>query len=144
MMMVRDENSTLSILCVDDNPAVAKALETKLSRAGGFMWKGALECADGLVAECSRVCPDLVLLDVDMPGKSPFEALEELVELCPGTRAVMFSGHVRRDLVERSLDAGAWGYVSKNDGEDELIAALRRVSGGELGLSPEAERAYHS
>ena len=134
----------MSVLCVDDNAAVAEALEVKVGRTEGFEWKGALPRADDLVAVCLRERPMLVLLDVDMPGRDPFEALAELVEKCPETRVVMFSGHVRRDLVTRAVDAGAWGYVSKNDGEEELVAALRRVAAGELALSPEAKRMFSS
>lgn len=132
----------LTVMCVDDNPAVARALQTKLMRVGGFEWLGSLPSADELLDACRDGCPDIVLLDVDMPGKSPFDALTELVGTCLDTRAVMFSGHVRRELVERSIDSGAWGYASKNDGEDELVAVLRRVAGGELAFSPEARRAY--
>jgi DNA-binding NarL/FixJ family response regulator len=131
-----------SIMCVDDNAAVVEAVATKLTRAGGFLWKGALSRADQLVETCMRDCPDLLILDVDMPGVDAFRALSDLVQRAPNTRAVVFSGHVRRDLIERSLDAGAWGYVSKNDGEDDLVHVLRRVAAGEMALGPEAKRLY--
>lgn len=142
-MNASQDTAGVSVLCVDDNPAVARALETKVTRSGGFIWAGTLASADEVVDACCRTCPNLVILDVDMPGISPFEAILELTERCPDTRAIMFSGHVRRDLVEQSIDAGAWGYVSKNDGEDELIRVLRRVHGGEIAFSPEAEVVYH-
>lgn len=131
-----------SILCVDDNAAVVEAVATKLTRAGGFLWKGALSRADDLLETCMRDCPDLLILDVDMPGLDAFRALSDLVRHAPNTRAVVFSGHVRRELIERSLDAGAWGYVSKNDGEDDLVLVLRRVAAGEMALGPEAKRLY--
>jgi two-component system response regulator NreC len=134
----------MSVLCVDDNVAVAEALEVKVGRAEGFEWKGTLSRADDLVDVCLRDPPMLVLLDVDMPGRDPFDALAELVEKCPDTRVLMFSGHVRRDLITRAVDAGAWGYVSKNDGENEIVTALRRVAAGELALSPEAKRMFSS
>jgi DNA-binding NarL/FixJ family response regulator len=141
-MTAPETDRTLGVLCVDDNVAVAKALEIGLTRAGGFQWKGSLTCADHLIEACIRDCPDLVLLDVDMPGRNPFEVLAELAARCPDTRTVMFSGHVRRDLIERSLDAGAWGYVSKNDSEEELVSVLRKVAAGQLGFSSEARRMY--
>jgi DNA-binding NarL/FixJ family response regulator len=46
---------------------------------------------------------------------------------------------VRRDLIDRALECGAWGYVSKGDGEAALFEAMRKAMGGELGLSPEAQ-----
>lgn len=140
--MIMKETALIKIVCVDDNPAVTSALESLLSVEKGFAWKGALANADELIQYCVNDQPDLVLLDMDMPGRNPLDAMVELVAACPGTRGLMFSGHVGRELIERSLNAGAWGYVSKNDGQDELLRALRKVAGGELGLSPEARVAY--
>lgn len=136
------DTALIKIVCVDDNSAVTAALESLLSSERGFDWKGALPSADGLIDYCVSDQPDLVLLDMDMPGRNPLDAMVELVAACPGTRGLMFSGHVGRELIERSLNAGAWGYVSKNDGPDELLRALHKVSAGELGLSPEAQMAY--
>jgi DNA-binding NarL/FixJ family response regulator len=143
-MMSNSHTAKMSVLCVDDNAAVAEALEVKLGRSEGFEWKGALRRADDLVAVCVRDRPTLVLLDVDMPGRDPFDVLAELVDRCPETRVLVFSGHVRRDLITRAIDSGAWGYVSKNDGEEEMVAALRQVAAGELALSPEAKRMFGS
>ncbi|HYF15163.1 MAG TPA: response regulator transcription factor [Phycisphaerales bacterium] len=139
-----NQQPAVTVLVVDDNLDVADALRTRLSRTGGFACLGALPSADDLIAHAERVCPMIVLLDIDMPGKSPFDALAELAERCPASRAVMFTGHVRRELIEKALDNGAWGYVSKNDGEDELISALMKVAAGEFALGPEARRLYDS
>jgi DNA-binding NarL/FixJ family response regulator len=132
----------VSVLCVDDNEQVAAAIRIKLRRTPGFLWSGWLATADTLVDSVRRARPDTVVLDIDLPGRSPFEALEELAGSCPGVRVVMFSGHVSHDLIERAMDAGAWGYVSKNDGEDALILALREVMAGEIALSREVTAAY--
>jgi DNA-binding NarL/FixJ family response regulator len=129
-------------LCVDDNEAVAEALRVKFERHGEFDWVGRLASADDLVSAAQELHPDFIVLDVDMPGKNPFEAMQECSESCPETRTVLFTGYVRRELIERALDCGAWGYVSKNDGEDELILALRSVLDGQLGLSSEASQLY--
>jgi len=132
----------VTVLCVDDNLHVADALRIKLEHAGGFEWKGWLPSADALVSAVRKTSPRVLILDIDMPGRSPFEALAELVELCPETRTVVFSGHVRFELINRALESGAWGYVSKNDGEDALVQALRDVASDELALSHEVRSAY--
>ncbi len=132
------------VLCVDDNPAVTDALRVKLGRSNEFEWRGSLHSADDLLDRCERERPAIVLLDVDMPGKDPFEALAELTARAPDIIVLIFTGHVRKDLIERALDCGAWGYVSKNDGEDELLAAMKRAANEELALSPEAQRTYDS
>lgn len=137
-------SKVVSVLCVEDNPEVAEALATKLSRISGLSWVGSLPSADALVERVRAEAPGIVLLDVDMPGGDPFEALSEMARVCPDCRAILFTGHVRRELIERALEAGAWGYVSKNDGEEELVAALQKVAGGEFALGPEARRLYDS
>lgn len=132
----------MTVLCVDDNPHVAEALRVKLARSLDMRWQGWLSSADALVVTAERQCPTIVLLDVDMPGKDPFVALGELVERCPAVKVVVFSGHVRQELIDRALEAGAWGYVSKNDGEDELLRVIRAVADGEVALSPEVRSTY--
>jgi len=132
----------VSVLCVDDNPHVGESLRLKFERSGGFTWSGWLSSADALVSTVKLVCPKIVILETDVPGRSPFEALVELGAQCPGTRAVMFSNQVRFELIDRSMEAGAWGYVSKSDGEDALVQAVREVMANELALSPEVRAAY--
>jgi two-component system response regulator DesR len=135
-------NSRISVLYVDDNEDLAKALCPKLSEAG-FWWRGHLPRADDLTSYIARECPDLhvLVLDLDMPGRDPFEALAEIVVRCPDLRVVVFSGYVRKELVDRAIEAGAWAYVSKNDGEISLLAAIREVVAGQFVLSPEAKAA---
>lgn len=129
--------SDIGVLCVDDNTHVAHALRVKFILAGGLAWKGWLHDAASVVEVVRRECPDIVIFDIDMPGRNPFEAMAELMGHCPDVRAIVFSGHVRRDLIDRALDAGAWAYVSKNDGEDLLVQAIRDVADGNFVLSPE-------
>ena len=131
-----------AILCVDDNAEFAAALERLFSRLPDFEWLGWLPAADHLVAEAPGRHPQLVIVDIDLPGLDPFRAVEELAGLDPEVRAVMCSGHVRPDLVDRALGAGAWGYVSKHEGEAELLSVLRQVAAGEFALSSEARRMH--
>jgi two-component system response regulator DesR len=131
-----------TVLCVDDNAEIAAALELLFARTPDLEWLGWLPVADGLVEQAARIHPALILVDIDLPGTDPFRAVEELSERLPDSRAVMFSGHVRPELVDRALNAGAWGYVSKNDGEEELLSVLRQVAAGEFAMSSEAMRMH--
>lgn len=131
----------ISVLCVDDNQPLADALRMKFGADKAFTWKGWLPDANTLVETVARESPAIVLLDIDMAGRDPFDALAEVTTRCPDTRVVIFSGHVRRELVDKALESGAWGYVSKNDGENYLLHAVRQVIAGELALSPEARAA---
>lgn len=129
------------VLCCDDNAEVAEALRLKFARVGGIEWSGWLASADELFTKVRSTCPDIVILDFDMPGKPPFEALEELGEQCPDARVIVFSGYVQIELIDRALDAGAWGYVAKNDGEDALVKAIHDVMADALGFSAEVRSA---
>jgi len=136
------ESEAIGVLCVDDNSNVADALKLKLSRLPPFRWKGWLPAADALVETAIRECPDVILLDLDMPGRDPFLAMAEVVDRCTDSRVVVFSGHVRMDLIDKAMQSGAWGYASKNDGEDELIHVMRAVAAGDVAFSSEVRATY--
>lgn len=136
------ESDAIRILCVDDNPFVSDAIERRLRHEPGFEWLGRLESADELVAEVGRLRPHVVLLDIDMPGKDSFEALEELSSTHEEVRTVMLSGYVRPDYIDRAVEAGAWGYLSKNERPESILASIRNVAAGEFTLGPEVREHY--
>ena len=129
--------SRVRILCVDDNEEILWALGVHFAHTKGFEVVGSLSSATGLVAAVKDAKPAILVLDLDMEGKSPLQALREVNRTGARTRTIVFSGHLRRELVAQAMDAGAWGYVSKNDGEVSLVAAIRAVMAGEVAWSPE-------
>jgi two-component system, NarL family, response regulator DesR len=131
-------NRAIKVLCVDDNFLVAEGIRIKLLLEGGFEWLGQLPDANRLLAEVQRLRPDIVLLDLDMPGRDAFKALEELAQAEPDVRAVIISGHARSDLVDRAVEAGAWGYISKGDGTDAIVDGIRQVMQGQFVVGPDA------
>lgn len=137
-----DERERLSVLCVDDNADVIEALRLLFEGEGGCEWAGALFSADELVEVARDRRPDIVLLDLDMSGRDPLEVVGELAVACPRVRVVILSNHVRRDLVNRAITAGAWGYVAKADGERAIVDAVRRAAQGEFVMSPEVRSCY--
>jgi two-component system response regulator DesR len=84
----------------------------------------------------------VLLLDLDMPGKDALTALEEVSEACPDVRTLILTGHLRSDFIERSIDAGAWGYVLKSEGTGAIVAALRMVAAGGFSLGPQAKTVF--
>ncbi len=131
------EAMIIKVLCVDDTAPIIEAVQQKLAIEGGFAFVGALSSADRLVEEVGARRPHVVLLDIDMPGRDPFEAMAELVVRYPEVRVVMLSGHIRRELIDSAFAAGAWGYLSKNDNISEIPAGIRQVQEGELVMSRE-------
>jgi len=136
--------SAVRVMCVDDNEEILWALGVHLKHEKNLKVVGSLSSADGLAAAVSEKNPDILVLDLDMPGKSPLRALREINAAGAATRTIVFSGHVLARRISEAMDAGAWGYVSKSDGEDALVEAIRSVMAGEIAWSPAVRQALKS
>jgi DNA-binding NarL/FixJ family response regulator len=126
--------SGVRVLCVDDNPSVCEALRLTLSRTEGLDCVGVMGSADGLPEAAQRERPRVVVMDLDMPGPEPFAMIRELRERCPTARVVVFTGHVRDDLIDKAFDAGVWGYVAKDGPVGNIVSAIRQVADGKVAL----------
>ncbi len=119
------------ILCVDDHAFVVAGLTARLEFEPDLRVVGWLDRADDLVREVRRSGAQIVVLDIDMPGADTFEALAELSEQCPQVRTILLSAYVRDHYIDRAFEAGAWGYLSKSDSPDAVVAGIRSVMHGE-------------
>lgn len=126
----------IRILCVDDHEVLLEGLAARLRAEPDFALVGRLASADDLIAEASRCRPDLVVLDISMPGTDPFEAAADLQAALPGIRTVFLSAYLRDGYLDRAYEAGAWGYLYKGDPLDDVLDGLRRAAGGEFVMSP--------
>src|SRR5688572_1872024 len=79
----------IRVFCVDDHAFLIDGLQSRLAIARDMEFVGRLSTAEDLIAECKRTRPDVVLLDIEMPGPDPFEALEDLRRQCPEVRTIM-------------------------------------------------------
>lgn len=134
----------ITVVSVDDNAAVSDAIRTVLHRADDITWLESLDSTRELLPCVERHRPEIVLLDIDIPGENTFEALDKLSNLCPWCRVIVYTGHARGDLINRALDGGAWGYVSKSDGVEELVRAIRSVALGDVVISLDARQTLDS
>ena len=125
----------VKVLYVDDNPDLGRLYRVVINGQKGMECVGCLEAADHLIAEVERTRPDVVLIDLTMPGRDPLDAIRELARSYPDTRAIVFSGLDDAATVDRAVEAGAWGYVSKSREIHDVVDAIRRVSSGEVSLS---------
>ena len=128
-------SDVVKVLCVDDNPDLGRLYRTVIDAQPGMKCVGCLDSADGLIGEVERTQPDVVLIDLTMPGRDPLDAIRELAAAHPQTRAIVFSGIDDAATVDRAVEAGAWGYVSKSRDIHSVVDAIRRVSSGEVSLS---------
>ena len=138
----KNSGQLIRVLCVDDNFLVSEGIKIRLNLAGGFEWVGQLPDADRLIEQVQQSRPDIVLLDLDMPGKDAFTAMRELADVEPDVRTIVISGHVRSELVDKAVEAGAWGYISKSEGPETIVAAIRQVVNGEFVVGPDVKAEY--
>lgn len=137
-------STRIRVACIDDNRLMLEAMKCRMQLVEGLDWRG-FEGGPGLrIEDVASFEPDVLLLDIDMPGLDAFDIVRLLLHSAPKTRTVMLSGHVRRDYFERAVDAGAWGYLSKSEGLDTVIAAIHRVIAGEFVVTSEVEGAQRS
>src|ERR1051326_2780980 len=105
-------NRKLRILCVDDHVFLVDGLKARFAVDEDLDVIGRLSSAEQLVSEAIRLKPDVVLLDIEMPGPDPFEAADDLRRRCPDTKVGMLSAYVRDHYVSAALTPGVWGYFS--------------------------------
>jgi len=130
-----DNTKNIRVLCVDDNVDLAAMFSVMLNAEDGFESAGILTSADELVAEIEAKHPDVVLMDLAMPGRDPFEAMQEAARRYPATRAIVVSGYDDPERMERAIDHGAWGFVSKSGDFEQILVAIRSVAKGETWMN---------
>lgn len=126
----------ISIILADDHPVVRRGMQTLLERVEDFSIVGV--AADGLEAVrlTETLKPDILVLDLMMPGLNGLEALRILRDRSPRTRIVILSMHRTTAFVAQALQSGAIGYVLKEATEESLVRAVREAAAGRRFLSP--------
>jgi DNA-binding NarL/FixJ family response regulator len=124
------------VLLADDHPALRAGIRLRLEANDGFQVVG--EASDGAAAihEIVRAAPHVALVDLRMPGIDGLELTRICVRDHPGTRVVLLSALTEAQLVQRALDAGAWGYVAKQSSLDVVVDAVVTVAGGGRYVDP--------
>jgi DNA-binding NarL/FixJ family response regulator len=134
----------ITCLIVDDHEVVREGLRLSLSRAPHIRVVG--EAGDGAAAVslAERRRPDVVIMDVRMPGMDGLEATKELVERVPEAAVLIFTAYSERSLLTRGLESGAKGYVLKEAPHQTLVRAIEKVSEGEGYIDPALMPAFLS
>lgn len=126
----------LRILIVDDHEVVRLGLRTLLSRNPDFAVVGEAGSAQEALEKTRLYHPDVVVLDVRLPGKNGIQACAMIKEEMPETNVIMLTSYAEDEILFNAIDAGAAGYVLKQVGGDELIRAIQCVGRGEALLDP--------
>lgn len=129
----------IKVVIVDDHELVRGGLETILRLFDDIELVGQADCGATAVAVCGEVQPDVVLMDLVLPGgMDGAETTTELLHNCPGAKVLALTSFSDPELIQRVLRAGALGCLLKNVSGQELAAAIRRAHGGSSTLAPEA------
>ncbi len=112
----------MRIMLADNRPKVRFALRALLERQSGVEVVAESTDAQDLMAQAESNCPDLVLLDWELPGMAPRDLLTALRRYCPSVKIIALSGHVsaRREAIDTGVDA----FVSKGEPPDKLLSAI--------------------
>ena len=126
----------LRIIIVDDHEVVRLGLRTLLERHPEFSVIGEAATAREALQQTLHLKPDIVVMDIRLPGKSGIEACREIAEQEPDTKVIMLTSYAEDEMLFDAISAGACGYVLKQIGSDDLIRALEAVGRGEALLDP--------
>lgn len=126
----------LRVLLVDDHEVVRLGLRTLLARYPEFEVVGEAVDARDAIEKTRYFEPDVVLMDVRLPGKSGIDATRTIVEELPATKVIVLTSYAEDDILFDAIGAGAVGFVLKQIGSDDLVRALQTVARGESLLDP--------
>ncbi len=129
----------IRIMVVDDHVLLCDSLAAVLDAEVDMQVTARATDGEQAVAEAARAQPDIVLMDIDMPGSDAFDASRRIEQVAPQARLVFLSGYRRDTFIERALQTPAWGYLLKWGSVAEIINAIRRVNQGAVCIAPEVQ-----
>lgn len=117
----------IRIAIADDHAVMREMLRARLEREEKFSVVGAAHDADEAIRLACELRPDVMIMDIDMPGVGCFDAVRRINSMQPGIRIIFFSAFVRDRYIEEALDVGALGYVSKEEPTNHIVLAIKEV-----------------
>ena len=126
----------ISVLIVDDHEVVREGLRLSLLRSPQIRVVGEAPDGETAIALAERRRPDVIIMDLRMPGMDGIEATEEILKRAVDTAVIVFTAYSERALLSRSLESGAKGYILKEAPHETLLRAIEKVAGGETFVDP--------
>lgn len=126
----------IRILLADDHAVLQAGLEAMLNAEGDMQIIGTAGDGHAAVRQAALLQPDVILLDINMPGINGLAALEQIRDQAPGSRVLILTMHDDAQYLRQAMAAGAAGYVLKQSAGKELLTAIRTVAQGGVYLHP--------
>lgn len=130
----------IGVLLVDDHKLVRTGIKLMLDKTPDIRVLGEASTGEEAVEQARALKPQVILMDVSMPGIGGLEATRKLAMSLPGARVIVLSAQTAEPFPMRLLEAGASGYLTKDSAEDEIITAIRRVNVGERYIAADIAR----
>jgi two-component system, NarL family, response regulator LiaR len=130
----------IRVLLVDDHPVVRKGLRALFEREPGIDVVGEAGDGEQAVQAVERLGPDVILMDLEMPGIGGVEAARLITERHPASKIVVLTSHAAEEDVFPALKAGALGYLLKHSAPDDVVRAIHQAHRGETVLHPAIAR----
>jgi len=128
-------SETIRVLLVDDHALMRDSLGQLLGQDDHIQIVGTAANADAALDATMEHKPDIVVMDIDMPGLSPFDAAGRLKSMRPETRLLFLSAFAHDSYIEQALKAGARGYLTKSEPIEQVSLAIRQVAEGRTAFS---------
>jgi len=126
----------ITICIIEDLIEIQQGLQNILESDERLEFLKSFSTAEDAIEEIPNLCPDIVITDINLPGKSGIEALIELKEILPETQFIMFTIYEDSDLIFDALKAGASGYMLKNTAPQKILDAIIELYNGGSPMSP--------
>lgn len=132
-------NGVIKVILADDHTLVRQSLARILNETSNMNVVAEVGTADEAVNAAIRGSPDVVLLDIDMPGIAAFDAARTIVARSPGAKIIFLSAFTHDRYIEAALSSGAMGYLCKTEPPEKVIRAIKTVASGQSYFSPEVQ-----
>jgi DNA-binding NarL/FixJ family response regulator len=130
----------IRVAIVEDDEWVRENLVREIGQSTGFFCLGAFRSAEAAIEGVPSLKPDVVLMDINLPGMDGVQCVQRLKELCPEVQFLMLTVYEESDKIFNSLIAGARGYLLKRTSTQELLEAIRQVREGGAPLTDHIAR----
>jgi two-component system invasion response regulator UvrY len=127
----------INVLLVDDHELVRTGIKRILNDVRGFKVIGESKTGEEAVQFCRQHNPDIVLMDMNMPGMGGLEATKKICRFCPDVKVIVLTMQTEDPFPTKVMQIGAHGFLTKSAGQDEVVHAIRAVKTGQRYIAPD-------
>lgn len=128
-----------TVLIVDDHAFIRRGIQSILSCSSGWEFCGEADNGIAAIRMAADLRPDLIIMDVSMPGLNGLEATRVIHEAQPDIKILLLTLHQSVEILRSGFRAGAQGYLLKSEAEQELLRALNMIMGEQIYISPQVD-----